>query len=134
MRPAEVCGWVRRPSDSSAASSARIVELLVSTTSVSALLLTGVPVEMYSSRVLVSISRCLTEIVMPEILPRWSLASVPRYLRGLDPQRREESFLRYLYVADLLHAAFPCLLTFEELALAGDIPAIALRRDVFAVR
>jgi hypothetical protein len=53
-----------------------IVELLASTTSVSALLPTGVPVWMYSSRVLTSISRCLAVMVMPKILSRWALASV----------------------------------------------------------
>jgi hypothetical protein len=34
------------------------------------LLATGVPVWMYISMVLMSISRCLTEIDTPEILPR----------------------------------------------------------------
>jgi hypothetical protein len=40
------------------------------------LLPTGVPVWMYSSRVLTSISRCLTLIVMSKILSRCAFASV----------------------------------------------------------
>src|SRR5918993_1841205 len=132
MRPAEVCGCVRRPSDSRAASSARIVELLASITSARALLPTGMPVEIYSSSVLISISCCLTEIAMVKILPRWQFSSA-RCSQCSDPQGGEERFLRYLHAPDLLHAAFALFLLFEELALAGDVPTVALRRHVLAV-
>src|SRR5919106_710596 len=97
-----------------------------------ALLPTGVPVEIYSSRVLINISCCLTEIVMLKILPRWLGASATRP-RGSDPQGGEERFLGYLHAPYLLHAAFALFLLFEELALAGDISTVAFCRHVLAV-
>src|SRR5919107_632807 len=93
---------------------------------------TGTPVEIYSSRVLINISCCLTEIVMLKILPRWLGASATRP-RGSDPQGGEERFLGYLHAPYLLHAAFALFLLFEELALAGDIPTVAFCRHVLAV-
>src|SRR5215203_848987 len=54
-------------------------------------------------------------------------------VRHSDAQRSEESFLGYLDAADLLHAAFALFLLFEELALAGDVAAVALGRYVLAI-
>src|SRR4051812_10185024 len=47
---------------------------------------------------------------------------------------REERLLRNLHRAHLLHALLPLLLLLEELALAADVAAVALRRDVLAQR
>jgi len=44
----------------------------------------------------------------------------------------EEGFLRYLYVAYLLHAFLASFLLFEQLALAAHITTIALGGHVFA--
>ncbi len=44
----------------------------------------------------------------------------------------EEGFLGDVDAADALHALFAFLLLFEELALAGDVAAVALGEDVFA--
>src|SRR5688500_504392 len=52
----------------------------------------------------------------------------------LDLQGGEKSFLRNFHLADLFHALLAFFLPLQELALAGDIAAVALRRDVFAER
>ena len=44
----------------------------------------------------------------------------------------KEGLLRHLYVADLLHALLAAFLFFEQLALAGDVAAVALGQDVLA--
>src|SRR3546814_6700626 len=44
----------------------------------------------------------------------------------------EEGGLRDLHVADLAHALLAGLLLFQQLPLAGDIAAVALRRHVLA--
>src|SRR6185312_10971661 len=49
-------------------------------------------------------------------------------------QHREEGFLRNLYVSELLHALLAFFLFLEELALAADVAAIALRQHVLAQR
>src|SRR3954465_4952083 len=49
-------------------------------------------------------------------------------------QHREECLLRDLDRADLLHALLPFLLFFEQLALAGDVAAVAFRQHVLAQR
>src|SRR5436190_16854118 len=49
-------------------------------------------------------------------------------------QHREERFLRDLDRADLFHALLPFLLFFEQLALAGDVAAVAFRQHVLAQR
>src|SRR5689334_4507296 len=43
-----------------------------------------------------------------------------------------EGFLGDFYAADLLHALFALFLFFEELALTGDVAAVAFAGDVFA--
>src|SRR4030095_4328860 len=47
-----------------------------------------------------------------------------------QPQDRHEGVLRDLDVPDLLHALLALLLALEQLALAGDVAAVALGRDV----
>src|ERR1043165_1068706 len=47
---------------------------------------------------------------------------------------REERLLRDLDAPDLLHALLALLLAFEQLALAGDVAAVALGGDVLAER
>src|SRR3979411_1921717 len=49
-------------------------------------------------------------------------------------EHREERFLRDLDPADALHALLAFLLLFEQLPLAGDVAAIALREHVLAHR
>src|SRR3712207_993275 len=44
----------------------------------------------------------------------------------------QEGLLRHLDAPDLLHALLALLLALEELALAGDVAAVALGRDVLA--
>src|SRR5206468_416087 len=48
----------------------------------------------------------------------------------VDLEDGEEGFLRYLDLADALHALLALLLLFEELALARDVAAVALGDDV----
>src|SRR5207244_959125 len=50
----------------------------------------------------------------------------------LQPQRRDERLLGDLDPADALHAPLALLLTLEELALAGDVAAVALGDHVLA--
>jgi len=49
-----------------------------------------------------------------------------------DLQHCEESLLRYIDLADSLHALLALLLFLEELALAANVASVALRDDVFA--
>src|SRR5229473_1908775 len=49
-------------------------------------------------------------------------------------EHREERFLRDFDAADALHALLAFLLLFEQLALAGDVAAIAFREHVLAHR
>src|SRR3989304_1089917 len=61
--------------------------------------------------------------------------SVAPSLRALSHfQHRQERLLRNLDPADPLHAPLPFLLFFEQLALAGDVAAVALGQDVLAQR
>src|SRR6187399_342097 len=47
-------------------------------------------------------------------------------------EHREERLLWHLDRAHLLHALLALLLLLEQLALAGDVAAVELRRDVLA--
>src|SRR5439155_3851553 len=49
-------------------------------------------------------------------------------------QRRDERFLRHLDAADVLHLALALFLFLEQLALARDVAAVALREHVLALR
>src|SRR2546422_864485 len=55
-------------------------------------------------------------------------------LEGLlvEPQRGDERLLGDLDAADALHAPLALLLALEQLALAGDVTAVALGDDVLA--
>src|SRR5581483_2287583 len=58
-----------------------------------------------------------------------------RALRNLffaDLQHSKESFLRYVHFANALHALLAFFLLLEQLALAADVAAVALRDDVLA--
>src|SRR5690349_8514804 len=50
----------------------------------------------------------------------------------VEPEHRQEGFLRYLDRAHRLHALLALFLLVEELALARDVAAVALRGDVLA--
>src|SRR5262249_2413090 len=50
----------------------------------------------------------------------------------LHLENRQEGFLGILDGSDLLHTALSFLLFLEQLALAGDVAAVALRGDVLA--
>src|SRR5687768_5854182 len=52
----------------------------------------------------------------------------------IDLEHREEGLLGHLDAADLLHALLALLLLFEQFALARDVAAVELRRDVLAQR
>src|SRR5262245_51201607 len=54
--------------------------------------------------------------------------------RLVQAQRGEEGLLRDLDRADPLHAPLSLFLLLEQLALAADVAAIALGRDVLAQR
>src|SRR5262249_28284744 len=56
------------------------------------------------------------------------------FLGGRDFQHREEGFLRYVHLADALHAALALFLLFEEFTFARDVAAVALRENVLAHR
>src|SRR5205823_8226812 len=51
-----------------------------------------------------------------------------------DPEHREKSLLRDLDRSHHLHALLAFLLLLEELPLAGDVTAVALREHVLALR
>ena len=51
---------------------------------------------------------------------------------ALDLQHLDERFLRNLYLAELAHALLALFLLFEELALAGDVAAVAFGGHVLA--
>src|SRR3974390_410816 len=55
-------------------------------------------------------------------------------LIGVHFQRGDKSFLRDLDLAELAHLLFALFLLFEELALAGNVAAVAFRRHVLAQR
>src|SRR5204863_429238 len=55
-------------------------------------------------------------------------------LLALEVEHGEESLLRHLDHADLLHALLAGLLLLEQLALTCDVAAVALRKDVLAPR
>src|SRR5689334_22519159 len=62
----------------------------------------------------------------------------PAVARLLGPvvaqlEDRQERLLGHLDAADLLHALLAFLLALEQLALAADVAAVALGRDVLAV-
>src|SRR3954452_5884461 len=52
----------------------------------------------------------------------------------LEPERLDEGLLRHLDPADVLHPPLALLLLLEELALAGDVAAVALGQHVLALR
>src|SRR6478752_354696 len=52
----------------------------------------------------------------------------------VQSERGHERLLGHLDAADLLHALLPLFLAIEELALAGDVAAVALGDDVLALR
>src|SRR3954471_13390962 len=56
--------------------------------------------------------------------------------RGLlvEAEGGDEGFLGNFDAADLLHALLALLLALEQLALARDVTAVALREDVLALR
>src|SRR5437660_7288431 len=54
--------------------------------------------------------------------------------RLVNLQNRQKRFLRNLDRAHLLHPLLPLFLLLEQLALAGHVAAVALRRDVLAQR
>src|SRR5829696_157292 len=65
----------------------------------------------------------------------WRGVSTPRSLRVVAQlQDGQERLLGHLDPADLLHAPLALLLALEQLALAGDVAAVALGRDVLAER
>src|SRR6266540_4324929 len=49
-----------------------------------------------------------------------------------DLEERQEGLLGDVHPPDLLHPLLSLLLLLQELALAGDVPAVALRQDVLA--
>src|SRR6266581_1273166 len=51
-----------------------------------------------------------------------------------DLEQGQEGLLGDVHPPDLLHPLLPFLLLLEELALARDVPAVALRQDVLAHR
>src|SRR5262249_14315795 len=55
-------------------------------------------------------------------------------LVGVHLQRGDEGFLRDLHLSELAHPLLSFLLLVEELALTGDVAAVAFRGDVFAQR
>src|SRR5436190_672740 len=57
-----------------------------------------------------------------------------RLLPLADVEHGEERLLRHLDRADLLHPLLPLLLVLEQLALARDVAAVALRDHVLALR
>src|ERR671929_163698 len=68
---------------------------------------------------------------------RRTLSGLERHLllRGLvQVEHGEERLLRHLDAADLLHPLLPRLLLLEQLALARDVAAVALREHVLALR
>ena len=58
-----------------------------------------------------------------------SLAIAPES-RDLCLQHANKGFLRNVYLADLLHALFPLLLLFEELALSSDVTTVTFGGDI----
>src|SRR5262245_19008142 len=64
------------------------------------------------------------------------MARAPRSALGglVQVEHREEGFLRHLDAADRLHPLLAGLLLLEQLALAGDVAAVALREHVLALR
>src|SRR5581483_2511428 len=56
------------------------------------------------------------------------------FVRLTHLQHRKERFLRNLHASDAFHPLLAFLLLLEELALAGDVAAVALGQDVFAER
>src|SRR5918993_1114728 len=63
-----------------------------------------------------------------------TLCAQPSSLLLADLQHREEGFLRNLDGPELLHALLAFLLLLEQLALAGDVAAVALGQHVLADR
>src|SRR4030095_494336 len=52
----------------------------------------------------------------------------------IDLKYCQKSFLRDFHRAQLLHPLFPLFLLFQQLALPGDVAAVALGQDVLAER
>ncbi len=59
-----------------------------------------------------------------------------RFLRSylVHSENRQEGFLRYFDGSDALHALLALFLLLEQLALAGDVAAVALGEDVLPHR
>ena len=66
--------------------------------------------------------------------PRLLRAGRCRSERSAHLERGQEGFLRDLDLADLAHALLALLLLLQELALAGDVAAVALGQHVLAER
>src|SRR3989442_9645787 len=63
----------------------------------------------------------------------WDTKLIPGH--GLfDLEHCQKRFLWYLHRPHLLHAFLSLALLLEQLALAGHVPAVALRRDILAER
>src|SRR5215211_2419878 len=68
-------------------------------------------------------------------MPGSASAEWTRTVLGLiQLEHRQEGLLGHLHASDLLHALLPLLLLLEELALAADVAAVALRDHVLAHR
>src|SRR5262245_14752323 len=63
-----------------------------------------------------------------------ALPTRPTCSKSVHLEDGEKRFLQDLDAAYLLHALFALFLFFEKLALAADVAAVALGRDVFAHR
>src|ERR1700680_2499577 len=66
--------------------------------------------------------------------PRSASPAGPPAPLSVGPQHGEEGVLRDVHAADPLHALLACLLLLDQLALAGDVAAVALGDDVLADR
>src|SRR5437764_5058184 len=71
---------------------------------------------------------------MPPLSSRLRAAAWPPHSTSINLQNREKRLLRDLHLADALHPLLPLFLLLEELALAGDVAAVALGEDVLAQR
>src|ERR1700730_11267371 len=80
---------------------------------------------------------CAAKTPHATCLSRASKISSRRFIFGPSPihlQRRDKSFLRNLDLAELPHLLLARLLLFQQLALAGDVAAIAFRGHILAQR
>src|SRR5580704_16143758 len=73
-------------------------------------------------------------MIAPAIAPLWPDRSAALLRALLGRQGRDEGLLRHLDPADDLHPALAFLLPLQQLALAGDVAAVALGEHVLAHR